>query len=94
LKGFLFNYIYFRIKVRSFLTAEEVEIYIDLKVVKFIIDRAFLINFKYIISIKYIIKIRGVNGKFTKLSEWATFNLYFEGEVDGKSGFIKVKTAI
>ena len=68
-KGPLSNYIYFRIIARVLFKVEELEIYINLNIIKTIIDRKFFNTLKYSISIKYKIKICSINGKIERFLE-------------------------
>ncbi|KAK3948890.1 hypothetical protein QBC32DRAFT_220943, partial [Pseudoneurospora amorphoporcata] len=86
------NFTYFRINIKVTPKLDDVEIYIDLRVVKTIIGRPFLNIFEYTISTDFTIRIKGVGGKLIKLTKWVIFTFYLlSKDLKGKPTLFKIR---
>jgi hypothetical protein len=77
----LSSFTYLRIKARANPDGEDVEICVDPGTGRSIIDRKFLMTLKHSIE-KRKGRVRGISKRSTKLSGWATFEIYLPGYND------------
>jgi uncharacterized CHY-type Zn-finger protein len=85
----LSSFTYLRIKARASPDGEDVEICVDPGTGRSIIDRKFLMTLKHSIE-KRKGRVRGISKRSTKLSEWATFEIYLPG-YNGKNQLTLMK---
>ncbi|KAK3946943.1 hypothetical protein QBC32DRAFT_386980, partial [Pseudoneurospora amorphoporcata] len=92
--GPLSGFTHLRVLARATPEAEESEVCIDPGAAKTIIGRSFLQTLEHSISTEYSTRIKGVGGKPTKLTKWATFTFYLPGtDSKGNPTLLKTKAA-
>lgn len=83
------SYIYIRVNTKLNLNGSVVEVYIDSGTGRTLIGRKFLKTLEYTIKVRDT-EVKGVGGKLVRISEWATFKIYFES-FDKSGNLILIK---